>query len=137
MDKYLYNNEIGFYIGVKVNRDDIELTEEQFNKYNGKRVGIVDGELVEIPKTEEELKAKISNAIQSLLDTRARELRYDNMNAVAKYLGFDNYFRAEAESLAKWCADCWAKAGELESSGEVYTADEVLALMPEYTGATQ
>lgn len=137
MDKYFYSKEFGFYIGVKVYQEDLELTEEQFNSLNGKRVGIVDGELIEIPKTPEELKVEISNTIQEMLDTKAKELRYDNMNAVAKYIGFDNYFRVEAESLAKWCADCWAKAGQLEATGEIYTAEEVLALMPKYTGATQ
>lgn len=43
MDKYYYSKELGFYIGVQVNQDDIELTEAQFNQYNGKKVTYENG----------------------------------------------------------------------------------------------
>ncbi len=43
MDKYYYGKQLGFYIGVKNHKDDIELTESQFNKYKGKKVTYENG----------------------------------------------------------------------------------------------
>ena len=79
-----------------------------------------------------QIKAEIEQAIQSMLDAKARELRYDNMMSARSYAGYVNPFQAEAQALAVWCAECWKKAGELEASGVVYTVDEVLAQMPVY-----
>ena len=80
------------------------------------------------------IKAEIELAIQSMLDTKARELRYDNMMSARSYAGYVNPFQAEAQSLAVWCAECWKKTGELEATGNVYTVEEVLAQMPVYVG---
>ena len=81
-----------------------------------------------------ELKQAISNAVQNMLDSKAQELRYDNINSIAKYLGYDNAFRTECEQLGEWAANCWVKAGELEDSGNSYTVETVLAEMPSYEG---
>ena len=78
------------------------------------------------------LKAEIEQAIQNMLDAKARELRYDNMMSARSYAGFENPFQSEAQALAAWCANCWLKAGELEALGTVMTAEEVLAQMPVY-----
>lgn len=83
--------------------------------------------------TAESLKAEIESAIQSMLDTKARELRYDNMMSARSYAGYANPFQVETQALATWCAECWIKAGELESSGVVYTVEEVIKQMPIYT----
>lgn len=80
----------------------------------------------------EKTKAEIEQAIQSMLDAKAKELRYVNMMSARSYAGFVNPFQVEAQKLAVWCAECWKKAGELESTGIVYTAEEVLAQMPVY-----
>lgn len=47
--------------------------------------------------------------------------------------GFTNPFKAEAQALAVWCANCWTKAGELEALGTLITAEEAIAQMPIYT----
>lgn len=78
------------------------------------------------------IKAEIEQAIQDMLDAKARELRYDNIMSVRSYAGYVNPFQVEAQALAVWCAECWKKAGELEASGNVYTVEEVLAQMPVY-----
>lgn len=78
------------------------------------------------------VKAEIEQAIQNMLDDKAKELRYDNMMSARSYAGFENPFQSEAQSLAVWCANCWLKAGELEALGTVMTVEEVLARMPVY-----
>lgn len=85
-----------------------------------------------VPQASEQIKADIEQAIQSMLDAKAKEMRYDNMMGARSYAGFTNPFQAEAQKLAVWCAECWKKAGELEATGNVYTVEEVLAQMPVY-----
>jgi hypothetical protein len=86
------------------------------------------------PKTLEQIKAEITYAIESLLDNKAKELRYDNMMSARSYTGFTNPFQVEAQTLAVWGANCWMKAGELEALGVLMTVEEVLAEMPIYQG---
>ena len=79
----------------------------------------------------------ISKAIQKHLDKQAQALRYDNMMSARSYAGYTNPFQAEAQKLAEWCANCWAKAGEIEADVEagnrpMPTVDEVLAELPVY-----
>ena len=37
----------------------------------------------------------MESAIQSHIDTQAKELGYDNIGSIGKYLGYDNPFRTE------------------------------------------
>lgn len=80
--------------------------------------------------TLEQAKIEIESAIQSMLDSKAQELRYDNIMSARSYAGYPNPFQAEAQALAVWCANCWIKAGELEAIGTPMTAEEVIAQMP-------
>ena len=84
------------------------------------------------PKTDKQLKAEIEQAIQNMLDIKAKSLRYDNIMSARSYAGFTNPFKAEAQALSVWCANCWIKAGELEALGTQMTVEEVLAQMPAY-----
>lgn len=81
-------------------------------------------------KTTEQLKAEITNSIQSMLDSKAQELRYDNMMSARSYAGYVNPFQVEAQALSVWCANCWIKAAELDSLGTPMTVEEVIAQMP-------
>ena len=79
----------------------------------------------------------ISQAIQEHLDTKARELRYDNMMSARSYAGYTNPFQTEAQALALWCADCWAKAGAIEADVEagnrpMPSVEDVLSELPVY-----
>lgn len=67
--------------------------------------------------------------MQAMLDTEAQSRGYDNINAISKYIGFDNAFRVECEALAAWCAGCWSKCYELQSGGVM--PSDLLAEMPE------
>lgn len=79
----------------------------------------------------------ISGAIQNHLDTKAQSLRYDNINAIGKYVGYINDFQAEAEALGAWASSCWKVAGQIEADVQsgvraMPTVDEVLAELPVY-----
>lgn len=89
------------------------------------------------PPTEQEQRDQISNAIQKLIEDKAKSLRYDSIDSVAKYIGYPNAFQAEALRLATYAANCWAKAETIESqvnSGTIPipTVVEALAMMPDY-----
>ncbi len=79
----------------------------------------------------------MNEAIQNMLDEKAREYRYDNMMSVRSYAGYTNPFQAEAEAMAVWASNCWVKAGEIEAdvlagNRSMPTVDEVLLEMPVY-----
>lgn len=134
-----YGSPIAFYdstIHKSIPDNAIEITGSQWIeclKNQGKRK-FENGLLVEdIPmKTNEQIKAEIEASIQAMLDSKARELRYESMMSARSYAGFENPFQVEAQALAVWCANCWTKAGELEALGTPMTVEEVLAQMPVY-----
>lgn len=82
-------------------------------------------------------KERINKAIQSMLDKKAQEYRYDSILSARSYAGFDNPFKNEALALSTWAASCWAKAGEIEadvlaSNRPMPTIEEILAEMPTF-----
>ncbi len=82
-------------------------------------------------------KEAFNNAIQTHLDTKAKEFRYDNIMSARSYAGFTNPYKAEAQKLAVWASNCWVKAGEIEAdvqagNREMPTIDEVLSELPIY-----
>lgn len=89
------------------------------------------------PPTIQEQKDAISNAIQKMLDDKAKSLRYDSILSARSYAGYVNPFQAEALKLADWAANCWATAGSIEAqvnAGTMImpTVDQALAMMPAY-----
>jgi hypothetical protein len=85
----------------------------------------------------EDSRDAMNKAIQQHLDNKAKELRYDNMMSTRSYTGYENPYQDEAQKLAVWCSDCWAKAGEIEAdvlagNREMPTVDELIAELPVY-----
>jgi hypothetical protein len=85
----------------------------------------------------EQKQKAFNQAIQTHLDGKAKEYRYDNIMSARSYAGYDNPFQTEAQKLAVWASNCWVKAGEIEAdvqSGnrDMPTIDEVLAELPVY-----
>ena len=96
-------------------------------------------------KTEEEKQKEIAeqrfkdiqNAVQAVLDGKAKEKNYDNGFAVASYaLSTNDTFRSEAGKFIAWRDAVWAKcyqildaykAGEIEMP----SVENVLAVLPE------
>ncbi|WP_294962611.1 hypothetical protein [Sulfurimonas sp.] len=104
---------------------------------------VKDGGVIENEFTAEELftieiekqTSSVNNAIQAELDSKAQTLRYDNINAIGKYVGYENDFRAEAEKLGAWASSCWKVAGVIEADvkagdRDMPTVDKVLAELP-------
>lgn len=87
----------------------------------------------------ETARTAVNNAIQTMLDSKAQEYRYDNMMSVRSYAGYANPFQVEAQGMAIWASNCWVKAGQIEAevvagTRPILTVDEVLAEMPIYEG---
>lgn len=100
--------------------------------------GVIEAEFTEAEIIEQQAQA-INSAIQNHLDTQAKSLRYDNINAIGKYVGYANDFQAEAEALGAWASSCWLVAGQIEADVQagvrtMPTVDEVLAELPVYGG---
>lgn len=112
-----------------------KLTIEEGNKTVIKTFKVID-----LPQEETALMVQndISNAIQSMIDNKAKEFRYDDINSTAKYLRPSSQFYNEVVALNDWCDACWIKAEEIEKdvvagARTMPTAEEVLAEMPIYT----
>jgi len=85
----------------------------------------------------EEKEKSFNDFIQKHLDTKAQSLRYDNINSIGKYVGYENDFRTEAEKLGTWASSCWKVAGEIEidvkdGKRELPTSNEVINELPIY-----
>ena len=86
----------------------------------------VDSELVQ---------KELVSAVQAKLDSEAQALGYDDINSIAKYMGYVNDFQAECESLGAWTASVWSycyaqlalvQAGTIDMP----TPDELVADLP-------
>ena len=134
---YKYNKQIGFFIGDKFNDNDIELSESNYNLFKDKIVNVVDNQiLVDIEATKEKLRNDINNAIKRMLDNKAKELRYDGIDSISKYLGYDNQFREECEKLAIWNANCWSALILLDNEIDNLSVEDVINQMPNYDEIT-
>lgn len=102
------------------------------------------GEFDTVKITSQSKEAKLytqvsSDAIQGHLDAQAKVLRHAGINAIGKYLGYNNVFRVECEELGKWASSCWVVAEQIEAdviagNREMPTVDETIAELPAYTG---
>jgi len=86
-------------------------------------------------KTDMDKQQDISDAIQKMLDDKAKSLRYDNIMSVRSYCGWANPFRSECEVVASWAASCWVIAGQIEQDvingvRTIPSVEEVLLEMP-------
>jgi len=96
--------------------------------------------MVDAESTQKELedyKKSVNSKIQILLNRQALALGYDNINSIGKYIGYDNPYREQAESLGSWAANVWATAEQIEAdvkagNRDMPTVDEVLAELPSY-----
>lgn len=83
---------------------------------------------------------EISNEVKNLLDSKAREYKWDDMkSARAGAVPIKDTdspiiiaMKQNAASLNDWYFQVWAKAVELEALGVPMTVDECLAQMPIY-----
>jgi len=57
---FYYSLKFGLYEGDKIDKEDVELTQKQYESFVGKKLQMVDGVLSEVPMTDEELLKSIN-----------------------------------------------------------------------------
>ena len=72
------------------------------------------------------IRTTASNYVQGLIDTEAQSLGFDNINSIAKFIGFVNPYEADAISLRNWCALMW----ETTETTTATTIEELLLELP-------
>lgn len=88
------------------------------------------------PNDEQKLNM-ISAAVQQYIDLKAQSLGFDNINSVAKYIGFTNTYQADALALAQWTVSIWeyieAELVKMQAGQRtIPTVDEAIAELPTY-----
>ena len=83
-----------------------------------------------IPKQDlEGYKNKIDTDVQELLNAKAKEFRYDDMQQVTQFATVDNEFIEEATRLLEWNATVWELTeAHVETVTEIPTEDFILTL---------
>jgi len=108
-----------------------ELEPTEFDVWNVDKWEVdADAELQSVIKT-------MNSGIQAHLNTQAQLLRYDDINSIGKYVGYDNEFRVESEKLGAWAGSCWKVAEQIETDvinevREIPTLEEVILELPTY-----
>lgn len=101
-------------------------------------------QIVAIPEpTQEEInahtQARLTSAVQNVLDTEAQKLGYDNCLSVCSYVDTGvQKFDDESRAFRKWRSEVWAKGYEildevLAGTREIPTEEELLAELPKLT----
>jgi hypothetical protein len=85
------------------------------------------------PPTPEQIQQETMQAIQNMLDNKAREYEFESIHTAGIWRGL----RPHADDLVTWGAACWNKADEIRAAviaGErpMPTMANVLAEMPEF-----
>ena len=83
------------------------------------------------------IQKQLTDAVQSVLDSKARELNYDSCLSVCSYVDTGvAKFDAEGRAFRKWRSKVWEKGYEIldevqEGKREIPTEEELLAELPE------
>lgn len=90
------------------------------------------------PPTDEQIKQRLTNAVQRHLDETARERSYDNILSLCTYATSTNEkFAAEGQAGVEWRDAVWDKCYQILNDVEAGdrdrpTEDELLAELPEF-----
>ena len=108
-----------------VKEEWVLLTDEEYNAF------------LNPSKTREEIKEEYSAAIQNMLDSKAKELGYDNIISACSYAGYQNEFQDESILLGMWRSSVWSKTyaifADADSSlRELPTIDSMLIELPKF-----
>lgn len=124
---------------------------DKFNDYTNEEGFLVTKAEQEVAYTTQLAEVKIktaresmTNAVQTLVDSKAREFRWDDIKSARAGAGVplegtesiaEVAIHTEAVKLAKWDRAVWAKAGEIEAAvlagtREIPTVEELLAELP-------
>lgn len=108
-----------------------------------------DWEYVDIPQPEPEpeltaeqiaqqTKQRMTQFVQSILDSEAQKHNYDNIVSATSYAGYVNQFQAEGIAFGVWRSAVWAKCYEimadvLSDKRQVPTEEQLIAELPKLT----
>lgn len=86
----------------------------------------------------QQTKQRMTQFVQSLLDTEALKHNYDNIVSATSYAGYVNQFQAEGIAFGVWRSAVWAKCYEimadvLSSERQVPTEEQLIAELPKLT----
>lgn len=87
----------------------------------------------------EDVQKTLTDAIQSHMDTKARELNYDGILSLCTYAASTNpKFAAEGQAGVAWRDACWTKGYEIMAevqagTREIPTVERLLSEMPEFS----
>lgn len=93
---------------------------------------------VTITVTPEQRISEIQDAVQNLLDSKAREKMYDSALSIATYaISSDEIFKAEADAFVVWRDRCWRKCYDILAqfqSGEIEmpSVENVIEQLPTF-----
>jgi hypothetical protein len=88
-----------------------------------------------VEDTPEQIKGRLTSAVQLHLDSEARRRYYDDIVSACSYAAAPNIFQAEAIALLTWrsnvWATCYAVMGEVESEQRaIPTIEQLIAELP-------
>jgi hypothetical protein len=66
----------------------------------------------------------VPQAVQSVIDEEARNLGFDSIDSVAKYVGFANTYEVDATSLRNWVPLVWDYVYKVQADIEAGTRTE-------------
>jgi len=81
----------------------------------------------------------VKNAIQTKLDSTAREYDYEDMKSARAWRNTDGYSQNDlVKALTVWAGQCWDKAREvqglvIQGKREIPTPNEMLELLPTFS----
>ena len=93
---------------------------------------------VDVDPSPEQLLTKLSNSIQTYMDTKAQERRYDGILSLCTYATSTiPKFQAEGQAGVVWRDQCWATAYSIMADVQnglrtIPTVEELIDEMPEF-----
>lgn len=96
------------------------------------RLSIIDDVIV---REKEQIKQRMTQFVQSILDSEAQKHNYDNIVSATSYAGYVNQFQAEGIAFGVWRSAVWAKCYEimadvLDGKRQVPTEEQLLSELP-------
>lgn len=119
-----------------------EYNETQINVVNITGQAVVEGDLYDGTNFSKPVAAALTEQdftvlVQSVLDSKAQEKRYDNILSATSYAAGANPFQAEGQKFLEWRSAVWTKCYEVlaevkANTRPVPSIEELIAELPAY-----
>ena len=111
-----------------------------FSKF--KKWKIVNNEIVVDEEAEQEIIAKMyEREVEQLLNSTAKEHRYDSIDTACSYASVENPFQEESKLFVSWRGNVWAYCYQIlndvkEKKRAIPSLDELMAELPKFESQT-